>query len=255
MKVYVPLPKPQPWVLPVTIVCLALGALVAFMLRVGADDKETPENLSRGTLIYLYSQEKREKEAVQKELADVRKQRDDLVDSFANEQKQREGLSTVIDELRVRAGTTAVEGKGIVITIDDADAGKNAAADTVNSALLAHDVDLLQVVNELRAAGAEAIAINDQRVAGSSAVRCVGPVIRVNDRAVSAPFVVRAIGNPDVLFGAVNLPFGILDQLKQMDMRVEVAKRELIRVPALTVMPPIEVGKPVSDGKVGKKGE
>lgn len=254
IRMHIPLARPQPWVLPVTLVCLALGMLVAFMLKARLPKKLDTTNFSRDQLAALYADKVVEKENLQQQFDVLNTKYNRLADSRLEGQKLRDELQKVINDLRVRAGTTMVEGPGIVITIDDSKAGENAPDINANP-LLAHDVDLMQIVNELRSAGAEAIAINDQRVAGSSAIRCVGPVIKVNDQPVSAPFVVRAIGKPDVLYGAVNLPYGILDVMRKMEIRVEVAKREKLSLPAVSAAPTMEVGHPVLDTPKNTKGD
>ncbi|OPZ86473.1 MAG: hypothetical protein BWY76_00938 [bacterium ADurb.Bin429] len=254
MRMHVPLPKAQPWMLPVTIVCLALGMLVAFMLKVSAPKKLDTTNMTRDQLIALYAKEMSDHEQLLAEYEKLREKYDRMVDSATTDQKLRAELQKVIDDLRVRAGSTAVTGPGIVVIIDDTKLALQNPPDINVNPLLTHDVDLLQVVNELRAAGAEAISINDQRVAGSSAIRCVGPAINVNNKAVSAPFVVRAIGKPDVLYGAINMPFGILDQLRQMNTQVEVSKREKLTIPAVAVLPSIEVGTPELTAPAPPKG-
>jgi len=254
MRMHVPLPKAQPWMLPVTIVCLALGMLVAFMLKVSAPKKFDPTTMTRDQLVALYADKVSAHEGLLAEYEKLREKYDRMVDSATTDQKLRAELQKAIDDLRVRAGSTAVTGPGIVAIIDDTKLAMESPADINANPLLTHDVDLLQVVNELRAAGAEAISINDQRVAGTSAIRCVGPAIKINDHPVSAPFVVRAIGKPDVLYGAINMPFGILDQLRQMSTRVEVSKREKLAIPAVAVLPSIEVGRPELTAPASSKG-
>ncbi len=247
IRMHIPLARPQPWVLPVTLVCLALGMLVAFMLKARLPKDVDITKLSRDQLAALYTVKVIEKENLQQQLDEMKIEYNRLVDKKVVDLKLRGELQTIINDLRVRAGTTPVEGPGIVITIDDSKQADAMNPDVNVNPLLAHDMDLLQIVNELRSAGAEAIAINDQRVAGSSAIRCVGPAIKVNDQAVSAPFVVRAVGKPDVLYGAVNMPYGIVDVMRKMDIRVEVSKRETILLPAVSVVPSLEVGHPILD--------
>ena len=72
----------------------------------------------------------------------------------------------------------------------------------------------MTVVNELKAAGAEAISVNDQRIISTSAIRCVGPVIQVNYQKVATPIVIKAIGNAQYLESAMNIKNGIVDLLK-----------------------------------------
>jgi uncharacterized protein YlxW (UPF0749 family) len=254
MKMQMRLGKPEPWVWWVTLVCLVLGGLLASLLstsmRTNAEiDQVNASDMSREQLALRYAQAMRENNDMQKEVEKLRSEKTTLIDGAANDQKLRVALSKEIDDLRVRAGATAVEGFGIKIVIDDSQVMKNPGSDVSTNALLTHDVDLLQLINELRSAGAEAIEINGQRVASSTAIRCVGPSILVNNKQISAPFIVKAIGKPETLYGAVTLPYGILDQLKQLGMKVETTKheKEKLRVPALTVQPTLEYGKPVVD--------
>lgn len=115
-----------------------------------------------------------------------------------------------IDSLAALAGNTDLKGEGIIITLTDGT--KNSSE--VNSNDLVHDSDVLTVVNELKAAGAEAISVNDQRIISTSAIRCVGPVIQVNYQKVATPIVIKAIGNAQYLESAMNLKNGIVDLLK-----------------------------------------
>jgi uncharacterized protein YlxW (UPF0749 family) len=240
-------------VLPVTLVCLALGALIALLMITSAKEEIDPNSVRPEQLALLYAQAKKENDNLQARIGQLSSQRDDLINATASETKQKEALMKEINDLRVRGGTTIVEGQGIVITLDDTGMIKPNRADVNANAYLTHDVDLLLLVNELHSAGAEAIALNDQRVVGSTAIRCVGPAIRVNDHQIAPPFVIKAIGKADTLSGAVNLPFGVLDQLKPLGIHVEVVKRDLIRVPALTILPPLEIGKVVTDDGDSKK--
>jgi uncharacterized protein YlxW (UPF0749 family) len=241
MKMHVPLGTPQPWVLPVTFVCLALGALLASMLRISTQeriDTSRPDQLA-----LLYAQAKRESDDMRAEKDRIQARIDTMIESKASDEQLVADLHSEIKNLRVATGAVPVEGPGIAITIDDSKSIQPNPADVSANALLTHDVDLLLLINELRSADAEALAINDQRVVASTSIRCVGPVIHVNHQSVGTPFVVRAIGNPDNLAGAITMPYGIVDQLKQLGITVEVTKRELIRVPAVPVVPRLKEGR------------
>ncbi|MDP3894701.1 DUF881 domain-containing protein [Nocardioides sp.] len=93
--------------------------------------------------------------------------------------------------LRVRTGHIAVTGPGVRARVDDAP-----GADAKQAV---RDDDLAILVNGLWRAGAEAIAINGQRLSVLSAIRNVGPAVHVNSRPVNPPYVVLAVGNPDTL--------------------------------------------------------
>ncbi|WP_251150959.1 DUF881 domain-containing protein [Cellulosimicrobium sp. Marseille-Q4280] len=101
---------------------------------------------------------------------------------------QREGATT---------GSQAVEGPGVVVTLDDASGGLG--ADDTTSANLVQDSDLQRVVNALWSGGAEAVAINDQRLTGLSAIRSAGDAILVDLQPLVPPYHVEAVGDADAM--------------------------------------------------------
>lgn len=157
-------------------------------------------------------------------------------------------LKKEMDNLNAYAGLTALEGKGVVFTVDDS---QQAVKPGENQNLyIIHDEDLLRVVNELRAAGAEAIAINDQRVTGRSEIRCVGPTVLVNETRLAAPFVIRAIGNPQTMESSLKLRGGVLDNFKFWGIKAEVAKSNKVQVPAASGHPSFEFAKVIPADRV-----
>ena len=133
-----------------------------------------------------------------------------------------------IDNLSAIAGVTDLKGEGIVIVLNDG--SKSTDAD-LRADSLVHDSDLLTVVNELKAAGAEAISINGQRIISTSAIRCVGPVIQVNYQKVAAPFEVKAIGNAQYLESAMTIKNGVVDLLKEYGVNVVVSRQNEVHIP------------------------
>jgi uncharacterized protein YlxW (UPF0749 family) len=91
--------------------------------------------------------------------------------------------------LGVLAGSVPVRGPGIQVVVDDAPGG--------GSGQQVLDKDLQKLVNGLWKVGAEAIAINSQRLSNLSAIREAGNSITVNYRDVNRPYVVSAVGNPN----------------------------------------------------------
>lgn len=94
-------------------------------------------------------------------------------------------------QLGMLAGTLPVAGPGIVISLDDTAA--------VTSAERIKDFDLQVLVNALWASGAEAIAVDGQRLSTASAIRNAGEAVMVNLTPLSSPYVVEAIGDPTSL--------------------------------------------------------
>ncbi len=109
------------------------------------------------------------------------------------------------DGLLVASGTTEVTGPGIVVTLTDGagadDAGGAADPRDVDPDVDARvqDGDLQRVANGLWSAGAEAVAINGQRLTAATAIRSAGGAVLVNFRPLSPPYRVEAIGSPNAL--------------------------------------------------------
>ncbi len=128
---------------------------------------------------------------------------------------------TLINELtksKSQAGLLPMEGPGVVVTVD------NLYIDSWDGGQMVQNVhydDLLKLVNELNAAGAEAIAINNERVISTTEIRNAGDYIVINTNRHSVPFEIKAIGNPENLEAALKLLGGVVDNLSQiLDIRV-----------------------------------
>lgn len=154
------------------------------------------------------------------------------------------------ERLELLAGTTEVEGQGIEIVLDDSNIPKK-ANDNPNLYII-HDEDLLRVLNELRAAGAEAISLNDQRIVGMSEVRCAGPTVSVNNVRSAPPYVIKAIGAPKTLTSALRLRGGVVETFEFWGIQVKIKTVENLRVPALNAPRNFEYAKTVAE-KEGQK--
>jgi uncharacterized protein YlxW (UPF0749 family) len=123
----------------------------------------------------------------------------DLIHQTAAIQAYQEELKTA----QLRAGLTQVVGQGVEITLDDNYVGMRENPGGDPNQFIIHYDDILSVVTDLKSAGAEAIAINDQRMVGTTELRCVGNVILVNTTRLAPPFVIQAIGNVSILWDTV----------------------------------------------------
>ncbi len=157
-----------------------------------------------------------------------------------------EAIRHELEKARIGAGLVAVEGPGVVVVLDDskrpAEAGGNPEV------FLVHDEDILKIVNELFAAGAEAISINGQRVIATTEVRCAGPVISVNNVRIGPPYEVAAIGDPATLDNALRMRDGILDTLRTWGIEARVQKATTVHVPAYRGSLLFRYARPVPEG-------
>ncbi len=143
------------------------------------------------------------------------------------------------------AGLVALTGPGVQITLDDAPRRPDgslpigARPDDV----VIHQSDVQAVVNAVWASGADAVAIMDQRLIATSAVRCVGNVLLLQGRTYSPPFVVTAIGDA----GAIRAQLAASPQVQVFRQAVEdyglgfaVQDRAEITLPAYDSPPAME---------------
>jgi len=115
-----------------------------------------------------------------------------------------------------------VEGPGVIISMNDslAEVGED---ENLNWYLI-HDGDILEIVNILRNAGAEAISINDERVTATSNIRCGGPTINIDGKRHAVPFVIKAIGDPQKLGASAAAPSGYIDLMEYYGIRIDIQK-------------------------------
>lgn len=154
------------------------------------------------------------------------------------------------DKMQILAGSTEVEGQGIEVVLDDSNIAKK-ANENPNLYIL-HDEDLLRVLNELRAAGAEAISLNDQRIVAMSEVRCAGPTISVNNVRSAPPYVIKAIGAPKTLSSALRLRGGVAETFEFWGIQVKIKTVENLKIPALKAPRTFEYAKVVEGGEAAK---
>lgn len=138
-------------------------------------------------------------------------------------------LQKEIKEYKTISGLTDVYGPGVIIIIDDATRelyqGENP------NDVLVHNVDILNIVNDLKTAGAEAISINNQRVLSSSEIDCSGYTIKINGQEYGHPYVIKAIGDPQHLEAAINAPMAYGYMLKLYGIFIEVNSSTYIKIP------------------------
>ncbi len=139
-------------------------------------------------------------------------------------------LEENIKEKNLALGLTEVTGTGVKIVLNDSNISTINNPFINTSDLLVHDGDLLNVVNELFNAGAEAVSINEQRIVITTAIECDGNVVKVNGVKIGAPFEITAIGYPEQLAG-LERPGGTLEALESRGLIVSLTKQNSVKIP------------------------
>jgi len=126
-------------------------------------------------------------------------------------------LKNSLLKARIFAGLETVEGEGVIVTLDDN-----------YPFLYVSDFDILNVVNELKASGAQAISVNEERIVAMSEIREAGDYIVINGKQYKAPFVVKAIADPNNLERALMMIGGVVENLEAGGLKVSIKKSDKI---------------------------
>jgi uncharacterized protein YlxW (UPF0749 family) len=142
--------------------------------------------------------------------------------------------SVLTEEIRLYkafSGYSALAGPGVIILVSDSERDLQTGEDP--NTLVVHDYDIRALIDDLRSAGAEAIAINNQRIMlGKTELYCTGPTIQINNQVFAQPYIITAIGNRDRLIEVTEGPSGYASLLRQIGLYVEVNSSIRVHVPA-----------------------
>lgn len=173
----------------------------------------------------------KEQDTLKLQLVELRAELDQIQSSASTQSDAAKDLQARIDELKTVAGLNERTGDGVVITLDDA-RGATAVKDIEKS--ICHNTDLIDIVNQAWRGGAAAIAINDERIVGSSSIYCVGSTIMVNGTLMSPPFAVVVIGPQNELLAVYDDPAQLRDIKQRRDvygLGFRVNRASALRVP------------------------
>jgi uncharacterized protein YlxW (UPF0749 family) len=214
-----------PWA--IALVCAVLGFMLTMQFKVQQQvHRDNTEMLRADQLAQQLAQTEQERDKLVAE-------RDDLLSqlrTLASSQTATRQLAEQLELAQLHAGLIPVTGPGVVVTMDDSDQPRSPGENP--NLYIIHDEDVLRVVNELAAAGAEAISINEQRLTGHSEIRCAGPVVTINGVRTATPLVIKAIGHPERLAQALTMAGGVVELLKPYGIQVSIKQEQNLIVPA-----------------------
>jgi len=217
------------------LVALSVG-VVAFLVvsQLGTTRRgtETLAAESESDLTRIFSSLNEESAALRDEISQLRLELAALQSSAERDQLARDAAQRQLTDLQILAGVVPARGPGVAVRISDPNG--------------AFEFELLlDLVQELRDAGAEAIAVNGRRVGGTTAFSSKGDAVTVDGQTVSQPYEVFAIGDPATLEVGLRIPGGAVDTLDALDgTKVTVERRSDVRVPALDHPPDFRSARP-----------
>lgn len=209
-------------------VCLLMGILLAVQFQNTEHYKVTRVAERAEDLTIQIKTVSKEKQSLEQQLITMSKQ----IQNSKNNDQAVDDLRKDLQRAKLSVGFVPVQGPGIIITLNDNDNADILVPGDDPNYYLVHDQYLVLLVNELKAAGAEAISINNQRIGAMTEIRCAGTLINVNRVAIGPPFTIQAIGNPDVMYGAMTSKNGQLEYLHLIGVMTRAEKAEKVIIPA-----------------------
>lgn len=235
--------KEKGWIWQVTMLSVVLGVLLAAALKTQQSVRSNtgiPTTRFSGLAQALLDEKDRNK-LLQKEITDLRTKVDRYEQAQGEDTTQAKLLSHELQKAKLLAGLVPVEGPGLEVTVQDYPG--RIPADTpaiLKEEYLVHDLDLRNLVNELLNGGAEAVSISDrdteQRIIATTAIRCVGEPILINQVEMSSPFTIKAVGPANGMETGLKMANGLLDNWRPIEglsrSMVKTRKRDHIVISA-----------------------
>ncbi|MBC7273196.1 MAG: DUF881 domain-containing protein [Streptomyces sp.] len=204
----------------VALLLFGLGFGLAVQVASNSDGDDALRGARQEDLVRILDELDDRTQRLEDEKQDLEEQRDELENSSDQAEEARKQRIEKERQLGILAGTVAAQGPGITMTIDD-------TKGTVEAHML------LDAVQELRAAGAEAIQVNGVRVVAGTYLTESGKSVSVDGNKIDAPYRFQVIGKPQDLEPALNIPGGVVQMLEKEQATVTVERSDKIVVDAL----------------------
>jgi len=217
------------------LLCLLLGVAIATQVHQNSSGDSLDTARPADLLVLLDSLRQREA-TLSTEVAELQRTLSTLQASGSSDQAAIQNAQARLAALSILIGTVGATGPGVTVRIEDPGPGVAPQA-------------MLDVIDELRAAGAEAIQIGD----GHQAVRAgvdtwiVGApgALTVDGKTLMPPYSVLAIGDPPTLAAAMNIPGGAVDSVKRVGGTMSVQQGDKVDITALRQPKPRQYAQPV----------
>ncbi|SHF05687.1 DUF881 domain-containing protein [Clostridium fallax] len=217
----------------VFIASIIMGVLISLNLNVKNQNKYVPLSSKE----YQEALNKRNK--LYKDISELKHDNTDLKQKINKYKYDDEKSDKLINDIKLEvnnndilAGLTAVKGEGIKMVIKDASNEFPEYVKDFAFTRVLHDYDMMNVVNELKNVGAEAISINNQRVVENTSIFCSGPFLEINKVNTPAPFYIYAIGDPEIMEQNLMNSDSYIKKLLNRGLQIKITKEKDLTISA-----------------------
>lgn len=210
----------------IAVFCLMLGVVIAVQYN------NVQNNFLFGMLPNKRLQElsddleklKKERDAKVKQLEELQARFDEITRSHVGNDAVIKDMTGQLEKFKKLAGFTDLQGSGVIITLDNDPSLENFAS------IDGEFQYLLLLVNELNAVGAEAISVNNQRIIAHSEIRNANNEIVINSTRQKSPFIVKAIGDSEVMYNSLSQRFGVVNMIRERGYLIELDKVDAVTI-------------------------
>lgn len=212
------------------LLAIALGFAIA--TQVQQTNQSGLEQLREDELVRILDDVSQEQGRLASDTRELESSRDTLLSGVDSSSEALKSAQERLDTLGILTGTAPASGPGVVITINDPDRKISAAR-------------LLDALQELRDAGAEAVQIGDVRVVASTWFADANGGVEISGRRVDPPYTIKAIGDPATMASAMDIPGGVSESVRKDGATSAVRQVDSIDVTALHSLQDPRYARPV----------
>ena len=207
-------------IITIFILCTILSCIMFMQFKTASETNLTDiQNMNEDELKKEIISWQNKFSQVEKQLSETNDKIKEYEATLASGEKNSFVLNKEQNESALLAGITDVYGQGVIVTLED------------NQEQQITSRYLLNLVNELKYAGAEAISINGYRLTNFTDIVDVNYVVMMEGIKLSSPYEVKAIGNLKYLSSTLNAKDGFIETYKETGVTISMIEKEKIQIP------------------------
>ncbi|WP_372593725.1 DUF881 domain-containing protein [Actinotalea sp.] len=212
------------------VLCALLG--FALVVQVKLNQSTDLSGLSQQELVRILDEVTQRTDDLDEQAAELRAQRAELVTGTATQRAAQIAAAARAEAQGILAGRLPAEGPGVAVTLREGSTRLTAA-------------QLVDVLESLRNAGAEAIDLSGRRVTASTYILDTVDGVEVDGVSLTAPYRWLAIGDPDTLRTALEMPGGAMAAIRNVGATTDVAARDVLTIDSVRTLSTPRFATPV----------
>lgn len=211
-------------IITIGLACFALVMIMTMQFKiVNETDITAIENMREAELKTELANWKEKYEETSEQYDETQAKIQEYKEKEQSDIESSELIKKELEQANTLLGKTDVEGEGIVITLRETNLEETGMIDAN---------DILEIINELRNAGAEAISVNEERIINMTDIVFINEIFvnKINGQKIESPYVIKAIGNPSYLESALIGNGGPVDRMQKIGHNIAIEKPNKVTI-------------------------